>query len=548
MRVDLGTGSGTLGGWRRGRIVRPLRALVGWALFCVLVSVGASPSPAGAHAELSSTNPASDSVVDEAPKFLEMTFTESVSVASSGVRVFDPNGQPVEVTATAEGSTVRVPFPADAARGTWTVAWSMISGDGHPINGAWVFHLGERRGGADVADLNSASSSVKWLRVAARAALLLALMTLIAPLLWKPISPHAEVIATGVVWIGLAGLAVADGLNISRAGNPPFGEVLRIWLSTKSGLLIAIAAGLTLIAHVLTLGTEIRRRAIAGAWLAVLVAVVLSGHAAILPPVIASAVLTPVHVIAALVWAAGVVSLELNWPPSSAEVGGLTRLGGPAVVVVAVSGIILVLIRTPLDELLTSAYGRIGLAKVAILVGVLVLAGVNRFKLGPEAGEAGEAEESWVASTRMRSVVRVEASLLIGLVIVGAVLSSTAPPPMQREVSSTAEDGSAVTFDAEFGRYAVNVRLTPGAVGTNEVRIEVIDPATGQAPTDLSELKVSLTQEVLGLGPLEAVAEDPESAQLVAGFDLTAQGRWRITVDGRVGRFEFLRGTIDANL
>ena len=421
----------------------------------------------------------------------------------------------------------------------------MISGDGHPINGAWVFHLGERRGGADVADLNSASSSVKWLRVAARAALLLALMALIAPLLWKPISPHAEVIATGVVWIGLAGLAVADGLNISRAGNPPFGEVLRIWLSTKSGLLIAIAAGLTLIAHVLTLGTEIRRRAIAGAWLAVLVAVVLSGHAAILPPVIASAVLSPVHVIAALVWAAGVVSLELNWPPSSAEVGGLTRLGGPAVVVVAVSGIILVLIRTPLDELLTSAYGRIGLAKVAILVGVLVLAGVNRFKLGPEAGEA---EGSWVASTRMRSVVRVEASLLIGLVIVGAVLSSTAPPPKQRELSSTAEAGSATTFDAEFGRYAVNVRLTPGAVGTNEVRIEVIDPATGQAPTDLSELKVSLTQEALGLGPLEAVAEDPESAQLVAGFDLTAEGRWRITVDGRVGRFEFLRGTIDANL
>jgi copper transport protein len=477
-----------------------------------------------------------------------MTFTEPVSVANSGVRLFDPDGQEVEASATARGEIVTVSFPQDAADGTWTVAWSMISADGHPISGAWVFHVGSARGGADVTSVESASVVVKWLRIAARSILLMALLSLVAPLLWRPISEHAEVVAASIVWIGLAGIAIADGLNIASSGDPPFGEVLRVWLSTKSGLGIAIAAGLALVAHVLTLGTELPRRAVAGAWAAVLIAVTMAGHAAILPPVLASAILTPIHVLAAILWAGGVIALELNWPPDAAEVRRLTRVASGAVVLVAVTGLALVLIRTPPSELLSSAYGRLGLAKIVVLIAVLILAGVNRFALGPDDAKPQRGDDGWSAPPKMRTVVRAEAALLLGLVVIGSILGSTPPPPKERAADSAATTVRPIVTDAEFGKYTARVTVAPGEVGSNEVTVAVIDPSTGTAPTDLSELRLSMVNEALGIGPLEEVGEDPGSAAMSATFDLTARGTWQLIVDGRIGTFEFLRARVDVDL
>lgn len=115
--------------------------VVGWG--ALLASVVLTALPAAAHDQLIETTPADASVVEVAPSEVTLRFGAEVMDISSQVIVRGPTGEVVlDTEAVIAGVLVSAPLPADLGQGTHTVAWRVVSGDGHPLQGSFTFSIG----------------------------------------------------------------------------------------------------------------------------------------------------------------------------------------------------------------------------------------------------------------------------------------------------------------------------------------------------------------------------------------------------------------------
>lgn len=110
----------------RTRLLPLLAALVG------LVALLATP--ASAHSQLLSSSPAPGEAV-ETPTTVTFVFNEALIVAGTEVSVTDAAGEVLPLTPSyPEPTTVSVELPR-LPDGAATVAWRVVSADGHPIEG-----------------------------------------------------------------------------------------------------------------------------------------------------------------------------------------------------------------------------------------------------------------------------------------------------------------------------------------------------------------------------------------------------------------------------
>lgn len=101
---------------------------------CLLVGAA---GPAAAHASLVSTDPADGSSVEAMPQQVTLTFNEPVG--QPAVVVTAPDGTRVSGTASSLDSTVTATLKGDAQKGRYTLAYRVVSVDGHPIAGETTF-------------------------------------------------------------------------------------------------------------------------------------------------------------------------------------------------------------------------------------------------------------------------------------------------------------------------------------------------------------------------------------------------------------------------
>ena len=170
------------------------------SLAVVVILVGTA-GPASAHAQLESTSPAPSSVLLQSPGQVVLHFGEPVEIDFGSLRVLGPSGQRIDNGGThhppGDSHAVAISLPKHLARGTYVVAWRVISADSHPVHGAFVFSIGSASGAAKANTLANALTNqsgspvvgtLYWLiRFAAFVGLLflvgLAFMTTVA---WRP--------------------------------------------------------------------------------------------------------------------------------------------------------------------------------------------------------------------------------------------------------------------------------------------------------------------------------------------------------------------------
>ena len=120
-------------------------AIVALALTALMVgfgSVGAS-----AHAELTGSNPIADSVIGMLPPTVELTFGEPLMVvegseAANQITVTKADGKRIDVrTTTVADRVASVALDTSAGEGVYTVAYRVVSEDGHPIEGKFKFEV-----------------------------------------------------------------------------------------------------------------------------------------------------------------------------------------------------------------------------------------------------------------------------------------------------------------------------------------------------------------------------------------------------------------------
>ncbi|MFD8814460.1 copper resistance CopC/CopD family protein [Streptomyces sp. NPDC059627] len=148
------------------RTIAPrLRTLV-LLFLAVTGALLAGAAPASAHAALLGSDPSQGVVVPKAPDQVSLTFSENVSTNDNSLRVLDPQGKRVDLRkpANLSGTTYGVQLKSGLGKGTYTVAWQVVSADSHPVAGAFTFSVGTpSKTVASVGDQDAGGGVVGWL-------------------------------------------------------------------------------------------------------------------------------------------------------------------------------------------------------------------------------------------------------------------------------------------------------------------------------------------------------------------------------------------------
>lgn len=124
---------------RESAVVRVLATTLAALAFLL-----ASAAPAAAHNSLRTTNPPADARLTTPPAEVSLDFLQKLDptfttiVLSDGAHRKVPTGDPV-VT----GSRARVPIGNPLPNGTYTVAYRVVSADGHPVQGSYAFTVAD---------------------------------------------------------------------------------------------------------------------------------------------------------------------------------------------------------------------------------------------------------------------------------------------------------------------------------------------------------------------------------------------------------------------
>ena len=513
-------------GRRAGRI----RRAAAWSALTVVATgllLALTVQPAMAHATLMSTTPADDETLESAPSAVELRFDEPVEVVDGAVEVFGPDGERVdEGRVDVDGAVLAAPRDG-AARGTYTVAWRVLSGDSHNLSGSFVFHVGEQTGAVAIDDSDDQLVQVvAWLgRFLALAGVLVLLGAAFLRLLHGPeglVSARLRALAIGASGVGVLGMAIVLITRVAESSGRSILDALSLVpdfaLDTRSGRLAltglaAVAVGLA--------ATWRRRLWERVTWLPCVAAVVAmmaisaSGH-----PWTAEArwvaIATDVgHQIAAGVWVGGAAGLAVALRASGDRRRLARRFSTAALfaaVLVATTGTISALIQIGSWEALTSTgFGQLVLVKVGAFVVLVTFGYLNRRHLVPIVERT--------VSPLVRSV-RWEVLVAAGVLMVTAVLVDQ--PPGRTSLAQPYDATEVV------GEATVQLTVTPARAGTNDLHLYFYVTGSGEVlAVDAVEVTAS-TSEL----PPRRLEVTPVTASHVSvfGASLTAPGSWTIDV------------------
>jgi methionine-rich copper-binding protein CopC len=109
--------------------------------FGLMASV-ALAGQAFAHAHLNGAVPADKTTVAASPAELDLSFSEEVNLAFSGIKLIGPGKTDVktgDASLKDSDKTLAVPLTETLGAGSYTVEWHALSTDGHKTSGSYSF-------------------------------------------------------------------------------------------------------------------------------------------------------------------------------------------------------------------------------------------------------------------------------------------------------------------------------------------------------------------------------------------------------------------------
>ena len=569
------------------------------AAACLLVLTAA---PAGAHAIVRSTEPRIDEVVPQPPTEVVMEFNEPVEISFGSIRVFGTDGGRVDAGETeyvaGSADAVRVPLEPDLPHGTYTVAWRIVSADGHPIGEAFVFHIGEPGrnpeglvdevlgGQGRAGPLESGLAAVsRWLNLGSL--LLLAGAALFLILVWGRILAPEETVQRGfadrwrrivvISWVvALVTTVVLYVLQGSLAADLPLADALSLDVlsevaETRFGIVSLIRVGLLLACAAVwpaVRGSLVTRRSVGAAATAVrpassivavggvlVVALLatpgLSGHAGTTEPVSLNVAADVLHMVAAAMWMGGLLLLVGGAFPATRELSPEARARTLAPVVARFSDLAVIAVGALVGSgllrawtevrawraLVDSSYGIALLVKLGAFLPILALGFINNRWTKPRivrSVEQGEPLDAGAPLRALRRLVRIEIALGVVVIAITALLVNLPPARVEAGVEGP------FTTEAALGHGAIHIMVDPNRVGQNEIHIT--PEAMGEEPMHFEEIRVLFRMPEEGIGPIPAEAEPSGHGEyVVTGHQLSVPGDWVLEIVARMDEFNEVR-------
>src|SRR5882757_8075583 len=502
-----------------------------------LLSVLCFASGASAHASLVSMEPADGSVLAQAPKTVQLRFNEAVAPAV--IRLIDAEGRVRDdASVRADGDTIVITLPDHLPRGTQLISYRVISDDGHPVGGSLVFSIGAVTGTTETPTNAGSVNGLIWL---ARIGVYLGLFAGIGGAFFVSWIGRARagssVIITALA-VGLISAAASLGLQGLDVLNLPLASLFTpapwkaaVATSLFQSLLIAAAA---MIAAIVALRSRVAGTAAmlsAFALVGVGLSLASSGHAATAPPQWLTRSTVFLHGVGVAFWIGALVPLAaMARQPAAALLPVLhrfSRVAVPVVGVLVLTGLVLAIVQLEsFRALIETKYGIILSIKLTLVLVLLGLAALNRFRLTP----ALMADRA-----NTKPLVR---SILAECVVVACILAVVAgwrftPPP--RALTAAAETPLALHIHTENAMF--QVLISPGRVGTDRFVLQLM---TGDgSPLAAKEATLILSLPERGIEPLERAATlGADGYWSAGGVPVPHPGRWHIRIDALVTDFE----------
>lgn len=552
--------------WVRMRRFGTLAALL-------LLLLGSIPQVL-AHANLLRSDPPANAGLETSPPEIRLWFTETLEPEFSRFTLRDSSGALVSTPLSfvdPDDATQLVMNPGALADDIYTVTWRVLSTDGHATEGSFAFGVGvsitsPAASAAIDETIPVISAVIRWLN-------LLSLSLVVGGvafrlLVWQPavFDAPADVerrmrLAIGIGWLmlGLATVlmlllqaSIATGTSLAQAAtDPALGTLL---FNARYGQIWLARAGLWLVLGVVLWRSRNRR---VYEWLAlaigagILLTASLYSHASAAPQDTLAAVAGNwLHLTANALWLGGLFQLlliivvlvrrnrEASVPVLANVVAYFSNYARIAVVALILSGVYSAWLQVgSVDALISTVYGRALLVKLALLLPLLLIAGVNLL-----ATQRQLRHGRWVWAGRLRRLVMLE--LVLGIGILGAVGVMTAIMPA-RTVVAIREAAAAVPDVTPFFEMQTDeslmahLEIVPNTVGENQFIISLYT-LEGIHVTDASliRLRFDHLQENVGQSELRPVLED-DGIYVAEGANLSIPGEWRVRMTvQRPGQFD----------
>ncbi|HEY7478710.1 MAG TPA: CopD family protein, partial [Actinomycetota bacterium] len=438
-----------------------------------------------------------------------------------------------------QGRTLTTSVRPGLPDGAYTVAWRVVSSaDGHPTTGSFAFGIGapppDTGGGGDQGSPPPSPLSV-WAKTELYAGVMLLLAVGVVGLgrfRGRPSSlPVVAAIGAMLATLGAVLLLIAEqrslGVSMSDLVRSDTGRPY-LWL-----------LGAVLVADVFVAVGAARARSrpalwgAAGAAAAAMLVRATSGHAAAADPPGLQEGLQWAHFLAAGVWIGGLVLLFLlardaGHPPVE-EARRFSALAGWMVAVVVVTGFL-----RAWNELggaawvlraFESSYGTTLLIKVAVVIAVIGLAAVNRYRTLPRLRDDARP---------LRRVAGTEALAAVAVLLLTATLTGFNPnagadtaPPAPTSVTAQGSDFATT--------MRVRLMVTPGTPGPNRFDARVVDFDTG-TPLPVDAVSVRLRSVTRPTVPAQTVRLRLRDGTWTAdSAALSLAGTWEGSVTVRTG-------------
>ncbi|MBX6748283.1 MAG: copper resistance protein CopC [Micromonosporaceae bacterium] len=574
--------------WRRRLARAALATVIG-----LLVATGPA-SPAHAHAVLESTSPEADSLIQEPPAQVVLTFSEPVSPVADRVRVIAPDGRRVDRNEPRpSGQQLIIPIETLTQPGTYLVSFRVISADSHPVYGTFSFSFKQVSPGgppqaADVAPTGFVVAALPVARWIGYAGLVLFVgAALVLTLLWPRRLDRRGPLRVARIGAGLValGTVLALALQVPYIAGGGLGDVtgsdVREVLSSQYGAAHLVRLGVLGAALVLVQAVAKGR-----AWsadktlLGVLGAIgvgtwSVAGHAAATPVPTVSIAADMVHLAAMSIWLGGLVMLALFLLPrgTASELAAIvpvwSRWATYAVGALVLTGVAQSLLEVnPLSTLFRTTYGWVLVAKVALVGVVLAVAFVSRQTVpriaGAPVAEASEAEPpedelqdeeapaeeapaeehpggDGAAVRRLRTLVLAEAAIALVIIAVTSVLVQLTPA---RTAAAPEEPGGVRSVVLRESTFTLDLVLDPGRVGVNQLHLFALTP--DGRPRTVVEWRIVASQPSTGIEGVEAAVLPITDNHAIGTIDLRSAGAWTFRFELRFD--EFTNGIVETTL
>lgn len=552
-------------------------------LAVVLGAVVLWASPASAHASLVEATPAPGSVLTDSPAAIELQFTESVETNSGAIRVYNTDANRVDnAGVSVTGNTVRMALPS-LPDGSYITTWRVISGDSHPIRGAFTFQVGEAvdQGATSQKVLNLADrllasrgggTTVGAVYGVTRALIFIGLALLLGGVAFVVLIDRAartssrihRIVGLGfflTVLGAVVGLWVYGPYSAGLSGGGSF-SLLNETLGTRFGQVGVARLALLAAAGVLTYWL-FARPAVPRVWywLAGTVGIALAatpgvaGHASTGDWVPIALVTDTLHVSAMALWIGGLVALaavtltafvRTTVPDPPLVLNRFSKMAMTCVGVLIVTGAFQTWRQVgSLDQLRSTDYGRILIVKLLLFVVMLVLAAFARetvFRLTwrePDEPESDEPDADPIEIDSAKEVIGLRRALVVEIIFAVMVLITTAvlvnAAPARTEAAGSEQGAVGVTL--KNSEVAVDITATPGVSGRNDIHVNTFTPAG--SPRAVLDLKVAFSFPSRSISAIDVPLRRLGPGHYYSpGFDVPLSGTWRVEATPQLSEFE----------